>query len=162
MRTAFFRQFLILSILLFAFASHAADPEVIVSGPKGEQRVSAKTLATSPRIEVTISDHGKPAKFEGVELHRLLDSAGAPDGEHLRGKELTKYVLVEAADGYRAVFSLAELNPAFTDRKVILADRRDGKPLAAEEGPFRIVVEGEKRMARCVRQVALIRIVDAK
>lgn len=146
---------------MFSSVSHAADPEVIVSGPKGEHKVTSAKLAAWPRSEVSLSDHGKPAKFAGVPLHLLLDEAGAPEGEHLRGKELTKYVLVEARDGYRAVFSLAELNPAFTDRKVILADQRDGKPLSAEEGPFRIAVEGEKRMARCVRQVTSIRIIDA-
>lgn len=149
---------------LIVISSAAADhkSEIVVSGPKGEQHISSATLASLPRTEVGISDHGTPAKFEGVELQAILDLVGAPAGEHLRGKELTKYVLVEARDGYRAVFSLAELSSAFADRRVILADHRDGKPLADEEGPFRIVVENEKRMGRCVRQVTSIRIAEAK
>jgi len=135
---------------------------VLISGPKGEQTISAADLAALPRAEAALSDHGKPASFEGVVLFSLLERVGAPAGESLRGKELTKYVVVEASDGYRALFSLAELSPAFSDRKVLLATRRDGKPLSADEGPFQIAVEGEKRMGRCVRQVTAIRIFDAK
>jgi hypothetical protein len=152
----------LLCLSLFAVSSLAAPGagDVVVAGRKGEQRIT--TLASLPRSEVTVSDHGTAAKFEGVELETLLESAGAPAGEHIRGKELAKYVVVEGRDGYRAVFALAELSRAFTDRKVILADRRDGKTLSGEEGPFRVVVEGEKRMARCVRQVKSIRIAEAK
>jgi hypothetical protein len=36
---------------------------------------------------------------------------------------------------------------------ILLADRRDGQPLAAAEGPLRLVVPDEKRHARWVRQV---------
>ena len=57
------------------------------------------------------------------------------------------------ADGYRAVFALPELDPAYTDRVVFLADRKDGAKIGASEGPLRIVVPGEKRQARWVRQV---------
>ena len=53
-----------------------------------------------------------------------------------------------ATDGYRAVFALPGLDHAYTDRIVILADRRDGKPLTEKEGPLRIVVADEKREAR--------------
>ena len=72
-----------------------------------------------------------------------------------------KYVVVEGADGYRALFALPELDPGFSDRKVILADVRGGKPLSAHEGPLRVAVEGEKRQARCVRQVVKISVVSA-
>jgi hypothetical protein len=165
MRIRAFR-FVVLAIVVctlsgsLAFASDSAA--VLVTGPKGERKITAAVLASLPRVDVVVSDHGKPAKFEGVLLYGILEQAGAPAGEALRGKELTQYVIVEASDGYRAVFSLAELSPAFSDRKAILAVDRDGKALPATEGPFRIAVEAEKRMARCVRQVTAIRIVDAK
>ncbi len=35
---------------------------------------------------------------------------------------------------------------------------RDGKPLGAREGPYQIVVPGEKKHARWVRQVVGLRI----
>ena len=67
------------------------------------------------------------------------------------------YVMVSASDGYRVVFALAEFDPDFTDRIVILADRRDGHALAPPEGPFRLVVAEEKRHARWVREVTAFR-----
>ena len=101
-----------------------------------------------------MKDHkGVDAEFEGVPLVDVLRKAGARVDEKLRGGALADYLVVEASDGYRAVFALAELDPAFADRVILLADRRDGHPLAATEGPLRIVVPGEKKQARWVRQV---------
>src|SRR5208282_1315454 len=45
-----------------------------------------------------------------------------------------KGCLVGAADGYKVVFAHAEIDPAFGVREIILADKRDGKPLDAKEG----------------------------
>jgi hypothetical protein len=115
--------------------------------------VTAADLASMPRVSVEVDDHGTHAKFEGVALSTLLTRAGAPLGEGLRGDKLALALVVKAADGYRAVFALAELDPAFMDKTVLLADRRDGAPLNAHEGPYRIIAVGDKRPARWVRQV---------
>jgi len=55
------------------------------------------------------------------------------------------------------VFALPELDPAFSDRIILLADRRDGKLLAGKEGPLRVIVPGEKRHARWIRQVIALK-----
>jgi hypothetical protein len=86
----------------------------------------------------------------------LLCRADVPLGKQLRGPRLKLYVVVEAADGYRAVFALAEFDPDFTDRVILLADRRDDYPLSSKRGPFRIVVPGEKRHARWVREATAL------
>lgn len=65
----------------------------------------------------------------------------------------TGYLVVEAADDYRALFSLSELDSALRERDIILADRREGEPLDDKEGPFRLVVPDEKRGGRSVRMV---------
>src|SRR5262249_38906696 len=93
-----------------------------------------------------------------VELSEILKLAGVKSGEALRGKELALFLIADAADGYRAVFALAELDHAFTDRILIVADKRDGKPLAEKEGPLRLVVPDEKRQARWVRQLTSLTI----
>ncbi len=41
---------------------------------------------------------------------------------------------------------------------VLVADRKDGKPLDAHEGPFRLVVPGDKRPARSARSIVKIEI----
>ena len=50
------------------------------------------------------------------------------------------YVLIEAADGYRVVFSLAEVFPEPGGRNVVLVDRKNGEPLDAKTGPYQVVV----------------------
>ena len=92
----------------------------------------------------------------------LLTTAGVQLGDKLRGQRLTEVLLVEAADGYKVAFALAEVDPAFATREIILADKQDGKPLEAKEGPLRIVAPGDKRAARWVRQVTVLRIVAVK
>lgn len=122
-------------------------------------KLSAADLAKLPRLTVNAKDHdGKPVTFEGVALVEVLRLAGVEFGEKLRGKQLALFLVVDAADGYRAVFALPELDPAFTDQNIILADRRDGKPLSEAEGQWRIVVPGEKRQGRWVRQVVALTI----
>ncbi|MBB6273922.1 hypothetical protein HDF26_004395 [Pedobacter cryoconitis] len=91
--------------------------------------------------------------YSGVVLSDLLWKAGAALGKDLRGGNLNKCLLVEAIDGYQVVFALAELDQAFTDRLIILANEMDGKPLPVADGPFRIIVQDEKKPARCIKQV---------
>ncbi len=105
---------------------------------------------------------GKDHTYSGVILSDILTKAGATMGNDLKGENLTKYLLVEASDGYQVVFALPELDKAYTDRAIILADTIDGKPLAPADGPFRIIVQDEKRPARCIKQVTTLKIVFAK
>jgi hypothetical protein len=78
----------------------------------------------------------------------------------MKGKRLSNCLLVEAADGYRVVFALPELDPAFTDKPIVLALLRDGKALDEKEGPYRVVIPDEKRMARWIKRVTTPKIVD--
>jgi len=125
-------------------------------------RVSADDLAKLPRVQATVRSHNVEGTYEGPQLRDVLASVDVPHGDALRGPSLRLIVAIDAADGYRAVFSLAELDPAFRDRQVILATRRNGQPLDASEGPFRLVVTDEARPARWVRQVTGIKIVDVR
>ena len=128
-----------------------------LTGLDGKSRsVSAADLAKLARHDTTVSAHDVTGRYSGIALTDLLALVNAPLADSLRGKSLATYVLVEAADGYRVVFSIAELDSHFTDRVVILADRKDGQPLAASEGPYRLIVPGEKRPARWARQVVRI------
>lgn len=122
-------------------------------------KLTTAELAKLPRRTLHAKAHdGTDATFAGIELSDILKLAGVKFGEQLRGKDLALFLVVGAADGYHAVFALPELDHAFTDRIIILADRRDGKPLAEKEGPLRIVVPDEKREGRWVRQVVSLTI----
>ena len=105
---------------------------------------------------------GNNHTYSGVILATLLQKAGATLGKDLRGENLTKYILAEASDGYQVTFALAELDKDFTDRLIILADKMDDKPLPVADGPFRIIVQDEKKPARCMKQVTVIKVAFAK
>ena len=53
-------------------------------------------------------------------------------------------VVARAPDGYRVLFSLTEFDAAFSNRVILLVDRRDGKSLDNREGPLRLVVPDDK------------------
>ncbi len=120
---------------------------------------TAAEFAKLPRQSMRAKGHdGVESQYQGVPLIEVLAKAGVPTGKAVRGQALSLFVVVEAADGYRAVFALAELDREFTDRVILLADRRDDTPLPAHAGPLQIIVPGEKKHARWVRQVIRIRV----
>jgi DMSO/TMAO reductase YedYZ molybdopterin-dependent catalytic subunit len=122
-------------------------------------RLTAEDLAKLPRQTVRARDsQNVESAFEGVPLVEILKAAGVKFGPDLRGNDLALYLVVEASDGYRAVFSLPEIDPAYADRLIIVADRRDGQPLAPREGPLRVIVPGEKRFSRWIRQVVALKV----
>jgi hypothetical protein len=136
--------------------------ELTVQTDSGKQVLSRAQLEALPRIKVTASEHSNPVKFEGASLKSVLQKGGISFGDSMKGKPLTSCLLVQAADGYQVVIALPELDPGFTDKQIVLAFLRDGKPLGDKEGPYRIVIPEEKRMARWVRQVTTLKIVDVE
>lgn len=115
-----------------------------------------------PHLSVTAVEHdGERATFEGVPVAEVLRLAGAPLGAELRGQNLRTYIVARAADGYAVVFALAEFDPAFSDRVILIADRRNGEPIRAADGPLRFVVPGDKRQARWIRKLQSISILTA-
>ena len=143
--------------------SLAQCQELTIQTESGKQVVLAKSdIESLPHVMVTTHSADTPSTFEGVALKSVLEKAGVEFGQSMRGKRLASCVLVEAADGYRAVIALPEIDPGFTDKQVVLAYLQDGKPLDAKAGPYRIVIPDEKRMARWVRQVNTLKIVDVQ
>jgi DMSO/TMAO reductase YedYZ molybdopterin-dependent catalytic subunit len=117
-------------------------------------------LEKMAHVSLEVKDHdGHLTTYEGVPLADLLKAAGAPIGEKLRGPNMASYVLAEAKDGYRVVFALAEMDPAFTDSQVLVAYSANGKPLPDGQGPIRIVAPQEKRPARWIRMLQRIQVV---
>ncbi|HMO43190.1 MAG TPA: molybdopterin-dependent oxidoreductase, partial [Phenylobacterium sp.] len=58
--------------------------------------------------------------------------------------------------GYRVVVSAAESDKELHQGGIILADTLNGAPLPDAQGPWRLVVDGDLRPWRSVRQVVSI------
>lgn len=116
--------------------------------------LTAEDLAKMPRETVSVDDQdGTKVQYEGVPLREVLKRAGAPLDKNLRGKALASYILAKARDGYEVVFGIGELDPAFANEQIIVADKREGKPLFGYQGPFRLVCPNDKAGARSVRML---------
>jgi DMSO/TMAO reductase YedYZ molybdopterin-dependent catalytic subunit len=120
--------------------------------------IDASELNKLPRVQTRTTDRRDPSReiiYSGTPLEEVLKAGGLmrDSGMAYSREIMTTTVLVEAADGYQAAFSLAELRPELTDRVILLADTKDSQPLGPREGPFRIIVCGEKPSARWVCQV---------
>lgn len=153
----------VVALASLALVSVGKAQEIAVQNESGAAvKLSASDIAALPHQSVSVDDRGKTVKFEGVPVKLVLEKAGVSFGESLRGKRMATCLLVEAADDYRVVFALPELDPGFTDRVILLADKADGHPLDSKEGPFRIIVPGEKRMARWVRQVTILKVLQVR
>jgi hypothetical protein len=138
----------------FAQTPAPARPTPGPPPPPFHLTINAATLAGLPRVTISATDEGGHTnKYTGVSLRDLIVRAGAPNGTPVRGKAMLSYILISAADGYHVLFTLPELDASYTDHVVLIADQRDGAPLAAAEGPYRLIVPFEKRDARWVRQV---------
>jgi len=140
---------------------HAAPPQAPVLPSPVVVPIDDAARAALPRQAVTATAHGETSQCEGVALAALLQAADAMPAEPLRGAQLGRYVQVDARDGYRAVFALAEFDPTLGGSSAFLVDRCDGAPLGDDVGPLRLVVPGEARPTRWVRQVRAITVIVA-
>jgi DMSO/TMAO reductase YedYZ molybdopterin-dependent catalytic subunit len=143
----------------------ATPPELRINGAVSTPLVlTVSDLKKMPRKTLSVMNpHDKKKEsYEGVLLEELLRRAGVPQGEQLRGPSMATYVIAAADDGYRVVFSLAELDSGILESEVLVADTMDGAPLPAQLGPFRLVAPHEKRPARWVRMLKSITVVRAE
>lgn len=154
-------------LILFAFLAPLAlvaetdSAALVVRGEVDKPlQLTLADLRAMPRSSVKAREKdGTEATFEGVTLAELIKLARPKLTEKCCGNAANACIIVHAADNYRVVFSLPEIGADFSDRKVLLADRRNGKPLAESQGPLRLIVPGEKVHARWVRQVRVLELV---
>ncbi len=142
----------------------SAPAELTVAGDVEKPlSLSLEDLRHLTRTTVkTTNEHqgNKEEVYEGVLLSTLLKQAGVPQGAHMRGAAMAKYVVAEGSDGYRVTFSIAELDSSFQDSEVVVADTLNGASLGEKLGPLRLVVPHDKRPGRWVRTLRSIKVVN--
>jgi Oxidoreductase molybdopterin binding domain len=111
-----------------------------------------------PQVDASFTAHGKTQICKGPTLQSILKTTGIPEQWDKDVAPLSATIIATAADGYRVAFSLGELNAELGNTPVIVTKQCDGKALSPEDGPFRLVVPGEKRAARSVRQLVELRL----
>lgn len=135
----------------------AQDLKVSVAG-RDSIVLTPADLKALPRAKATFTAHGRQITYEGAVLNAALLKAGVVSGDRLMGRYLNQVVVAKGADGFTASYSLGETDPIYRTNPVILADSKDGQPLDAKEGPYRLVVDGDLRPGRSVRQVVSVEV----
>ena len=158
----------LLGMLAYAVAGRsdppAPPPALEVINQQGTAfSFTAAELAKMPQKELKVREHGgDEATFKGVLVASVLKEADVTLGDRLRSKALTNHLIVEASDKYRALFSLPEIDPDWTDNVVLLAVSRNGEPLDAAHGPLQLIAPGDKRHSRWVKQVIRLTVRESK
>ncbi len=146
----------------------AAVLQVAGALPRAGALKLADLEAMSPS-SATWSMHDERHEVYGVPLERVLTRFGfepgpmgkdVPKREKRRGWRLA--VRASAADGFEAVFSCAELFESMGATRAMIIWKVDGKPLAGERGPLRLVVLTDKEPSRSIYGVRSIEVLDLR
>jgi hypothetical protein len=107
--------------------------------------------ATTQTVAFSSASASQTHAYTGTSLWGLLNGAGIQVDAARKNDVLNKYVLATGSDGYKAVFSLGEIDPDFGNRASIVAYAETigaaSVPLA-EDGPFRVTSPGDVRGGR--------------
>jgi hypothetical protein len=158
------------SLLCLALTAHAAEPSstladhptirLILDG-KPSDVLDRASLAQMPRTTVKAAAPGEqPSTWQGVALKDIVSRTCVASGDAMTGRALARLVRVTTATGDQVVFGAAELHPDFGNAEVILADSKDGQPLA-QNAPFRLIVPKDKRPGRWLTYVTTVEVLDA-
>ena len=142
--------------------SAASGTLTVIDGGGAVHTIAPADFAQLPQQTVKATSHDKESEFSGASLIDLLKSCGVEFGEKLKGKRAPLSPFWTPPTATAIVISLLEIDPATTDKVAIVANRRDGQPLSAKEGPYRLVLPGEKREIRWIRNLQSIHIVNLK
>lgn len=132
--------------------------EVIDPASKAEVQPIKMTLpADLPVSEVATKIVWEGSRFEGVQrfsgtpLVAMLQQAGITDDPQAA-------VLVRSDDGYRSLMSLGELFGSPLGRRILLADRMDGRPLGSHGEKWLVLPDSSaNRFVRGVTGIEVLR-----
>ena len=150
-----FKAFFLVLFVLVPGILLAQKQTVIVTGIPIPVKIDPSTLSRSSLK--TPGRDGKEHVYMGILLSDLLKSAGIALGN--KRESITSYVILKAKDGYKSIFSLAEIDPLFAEQPILITDKIDGDDLSQSDAPFQVIVPGDKIQTRWVRQLVSIELV---
>ena len=115
----------------------------------------------------TYSAGGTPVSdtYTGITLRTLLDVAGGVDVTDAKNDVLSKFVVATGADGYKAAFSLGEIDPKFGAQPVLVAYSDtagqlgpQGNQQSGSDGLARMVVPGDHAGGRYVSDLVALNV----
>jgi hypothetical protein len=139
---------------LFDRVGYTFSP-VTLFGEVGDPGIyNLPSLTPVTNLTATYTAAGTPVtdSYTGITLWDLLTDAGGVTVTSAKNDILSKYVVATGSDGYKAVFSLGEIDPNFGAQPVTIAYADTGGQLGATgtDGLARMVVPGDLAGGRYV------------
>jgi DMSO/TMAO reductase YedYZ molybdopterin-dependent catalytic subunit len=138
-------------------APHAGAGVALEGKLKHPQSLDLEALRRLPTEQAQVSFQSErgttTASYIGVRLWAVLAAAGGIDDDE-KGAELRHVIKITGRDGYIVVLSTGEIAPDFGGNPALIAYQRDNEPLG--EAGLRLVIPGDKRGGRNVRDVVAI------
>jgi len=142
----------LIASLLLSQAPGSATVEVLPFDPT--------KLEGFEKVEVKLTEDGQAVTYQGVALASLLEKQSKGAGTMPVLRSLSDAVLlVRGTDGYQAAVSAAAAAMDPKGARYLLAIARDGKPLEQGQGPVRLIIPGDTKHVRWVKDVKTIRLV---
>ena len=100
--------------------------------------------------------------YTGVSLWNLIQDAGLLTDPSIKNDLLNYVVVATGSDGYRALFSLGEINPAFGNQQDLVAysDEKGQLGPDGKDGAMRVVVPGDVAGGRYVSNLTSLQVID--
>jgi hypothetical protein len=146
-------------VLVLTFGASAADPTRLGGAVRTPLVFDQTTLDTLPvtTIEVSYATASGTAKgsYTGVLLWDILKKAQLVNADGTNAR-LRHTLLVTARDGYAVALAVGELDPAYGNRRVLLAYKSSDNRATVDH--MRLLVPGDIHSGRAVRDVATIEV----
>jgi hypothetical protein len=148
---------------IFAAFNYSFSP-VFISGQvadPGFYNLPATTPVTTESVTYQAAGVLVSDTYTGTTLWNLLADAGSVTTTTAKNDILSKYVIATGSDGYKAVFSLGEIDPAFGNESVLVAYADTAGQLGpnATDGLARMVVAGDTAGGRYVSDLVSLQVV---
>ena len=146
------------------------SPSLTLSGKVADPTiVTPQTLSALTRQSVTetakyISGASQTIDtYTGVSLWNLIQDAGLVTDPSIKNDLLRYAVVANGSDGYRAIISLGEIDPAFGNQPDIVAYKDTNGQLGAggQDGALRLIVPGDHAGGRYVSNLVSLQVIDA-
>jgi hypothetical protein len=147
------------SLVLASSGARAAGQSIVVASSVEQTRtIDPAMVEQLPAVEehiLFLTERGaEQATYTGALLWSVLERAQVLGND--RRARLRHTIVVTGRDGYAAALAVAEIDPEFEGKQVLLAYRRDGKPMDGQA--LRLVVPGDRHGGRSVRDVVRIEV----
>ena len=139
-------------------AGEGVSPAFTVSGAVARRATfDLAALKALPAITETVGG----TTYVGVSLWDLLNTTtGIVTDPAVKNDVLDKFVVATGSDGYKALISMGEIDPAFGDQPDLVAYEADGT-LLDTNGFARLVVPGDVKAGRYVSNLINLQVFSA-